>query len=242
MKTPSSNIVKFTGLQTEGKSHIRGITLANFLQMMRAEQKNCTLKVTSANRTGFLYIHQGELLDAELEELSGKVAALELVVWEDVEIEMEDTCWRHKKTINCSMEHILLDAFQRKDEQMHRAGKVQQDSFGKVSPVQRLQKYLHESSEITEYIIFDQQRLAMAKNPGKCTLATFDPDIFTHLMKQFDSLLSFGSCNFLSFNTSNQSSYLFFHCVKHMVLLKLQSGSEPQPVVKKIKCHCHSHC
>ncbi len=241
--------------------------------MMHAEQKDCTLKVTSANQTGFLYIRQGELLDAEFGKLSGEVAALELVVWENVEIEMEGTCRCNQRVINCSMAHILLNAFQRKDELLDQTRLAQQNfpeklittlarpssverqkhNGDKVDPEidqkgltsdeitrQQLQKFLQENAEITEYVIFDQQRFPRTKSPGQCTIIAFDPDIFTHLIEQFNSLLNLGPCNFLSFNTSSHSQCLFFHCRQHMVLLKLQSGSEPQLVVKAVKRHANS--
>lgn len=98
------------------KSYIHGITLASFLQLLRSEKKTCTLRATSADQTGYLYIRSGELLDAELGKLSGRDAALAIVVWENAGIEMEDGCLRQTSLINQSIEHILIEAFQRKDE------------------------------------------------------------------------------------------------------------------------------
>jgi len=54
-----------SALAAERKSYICDITPATFLQLMNTEQKDCTLKVTSANQSGYLYIRQGELIDAE---------------------------------------------------------------------------------------------------------------------------------------------------------------------------------
>lgn len=120
-------------IETGETSYIHGITLSTFLQLMRTEQKDCTLKVISANQSGYLYIRQGELIDAELADLSGEAAALEIIVWENVEIVMESTCQRNHVVINHSMEHILLDAFQRKDEQLHQNVPVPQKSNKKIT-------------------------------------------------------------------------------------------------------------
>ena len=49
----------------EKKSYIHDITPATILQLMRTEQKDCTLKLTSAYQSGYLYIRQGELIDDE---------------------------------------------------------------------------------------------------------------------------------------------------------------------------------
>jgi hypothetical protein len=100
---------------------------------------------------------------------------------------------------------------------------------------QRLQKILKENIQITEYVIFDPQGFPKEKNPGKCSITAFDPNIFTHLLEQLDRQLNFGSCNFLSFSTSSRYRCLLFHCRQQRILLKLQPGSQPQIVVKEIK-------
>lgn len=262
-----SNVSTF---EAETKSYIHGITPATFLQLMNTEQKNCTLKVISANQTGYLYIRHGELLDAKFAELSGEAAALEIVTWENAKIEMDGTCRRNQVVINRSIEYILLAAFQRKDEQLHQTGPTPQNSkknpiiklseyypaeiqncnMSKIDPTvdegkltqdeisrERLLKILQEHNEIMEYVIFDRQGFPKEKNPGKCSIAAFDPNIFTHLIKQLDSQLNLGSCNFLSFSTSSRYRCLLFHCRQQRVLLKLQPGSQPQMVVKEIKSH-----
>lgn len=107
------------GLNAGTKSYIRGITLATFLQLMTIEQKNCTLKISAAGRVGYLYLRRGELLDAEFGELGGEAAALEIVGWDDAEIEMDGICRRQQSSINAALEHLLIEAFRRKDEKAH---------------------------------------------------------------------------------------------------------------------------
>ncbi len=117
-----------SAFESKTKSYIHGITPATFLQLMNAEQKNCTLKVMSAGQTGYLYIRRGELLDAEIVGLSGEAAALEIVTWENAEIEMDGICQRNQVVIKRSLEYILIAAFQRKDEQLHLTGPAHQNS------------------------------------------------------------------------------------------------------------------
>jgi DNA-binding response OmpR family regulator len=106
----------FNGLNTGGKSFIRGISLATFLQLMKVEKKNCTLKIKHSDQFAYLYVRRGELIDAEFNTLSGLEAALEIVSWGDAEIEMDGICRRQDDVINMPMEHLLIDAFKRKDE------------------------------------------------------------------------------------------------------------------------------
>lgn len=108
------------GLKEVTKSYIRGITLATFLQLMGAEQKNCTLKVSVGEQCGYLYIRRGELIDAEYADVQGEAAAMEIVIWENAEIEMDGVCRRQHQTIGLSMEHLLIEAFRRNDEKLQR--------------------------------------------------------------------------------------------------------------------------
>ena len=48
-----------SALATGARSYIRGITLATFLQLVRMEQKTCSLKIRSGKKTGYLFIRQG---------------------------------------------------------------------------------------------------------------------------------------------------------------------------------------
>ncbi len=114
----------FNGLNAEEKSFIHGITLATFLQLMKAERKTCTLKVTTSGRSAYLYFRRGELINAELDGLEGMPAALEVVAWDDAEIEMDAICPRQDDVINLPMEHVLMEAFRLKDEavEMGKAG------------------------------------------------------------------------------------------------------------------------
>lgn len=255
----------FSGLKAGTKSYIHGITLATFLQLTRVDQKNCTMKVTSGDKVGYLYIRQGELVDAEFSELSGDTAALEIVAWEDTEIEMNNICRRQKTVISLPMEHLLMEAFQRKDEQADqekpvpsgvpagnntRAVKAQmsnQSGIKQTVKKQDLTPYksirnqllikMKTKTGIVEFVIFDHQGFFKEKNPGKCSIESFDPSLFTHLIDQFDQFLSFGSCNFLSFNTDSRYRYLLFNYREHRVLLKVTSEIKPQLLVREIKSH-----
>ncbi len=257
------------GLKEGPKSYIRGITLATFLQLMAAERKNCTLKVTVGEQVGYLYVQRGELIDAECAELQGEAAAMEIVGWENAEIEMDGICRRQNQRINLSMEHMLIEAFRRKDEKAQQvkndppvvtekdeseteslADVVEEVFPGEIKdgkslgefPIsadelarKRLQQALKRLEAVQEYAIFDQHSFLEEKNDGPCSIAEFDPAIYTHLVEQIDEQLSFGSFSCLTFRTADRHRYLLFRCQHHHVLLKLRPGTEPQPVMKEIK-------
>lgn len=258
----------YKGLKEEAKSYIRGITLATFLQLMAAEQKSCSLKISAGGQLGYLYLQRGELIDAEYAEQQGEPAALEIAGWDNAEIEMDGICRRRQQTIKLSMEHLLIEAFRRKDEKARQAqrppeneitagegvldlaneevfpGDVQIAEAAGRRPVsadelarKRLQQAFNRLAEVQEYAIFDPNGFLEAKNPGACSIAEFDPAIYTHLIEQIDGQLSLGSFSSLSFRTAGRYRYLLFRCQQHRVLTKLKPGSEPQRVMQEIRSY-----
>jgi len=249
-----------SGLESGAKSYIRGITLATFLQLMSIEQKNCTLKVTASAGVGYIYISRGELRDAEYQELSGESAALEIVGWDNAEIEMDGICRRQEAVINLSLEHILIEAFRRKDERAYRkkqqieaAGEAPQLTPAEQKDVsvrqeepprpltaeqlscKRLTEVLTKLAAVQEFVIFDQHGFLEQKNPSNCTIEDFDPEIYSHLVELIDAQISFGSFSHLCLNTASRYRYLLLRSQEHRVLVKLKPGTQPQQVVSEIK-------
>ena len=108
-------------LADKSKGYIHGFTLANFLQAVEVEQKTTTLRIRSGRRIGHIYIDRGEIVDAENDDgHKGEAAAIEILCWDDAEIELHGAHSR-ERTIESSLMHILLEASRIKDE--NRRGK-----------------------------------------------------------------------------------------------------------------------
>lgn len=100
----------------KSKGYIHGFTLANFLQAVEVEQKTLTLCIRSKGRVGYLYLENGELIDAENDDgLRGEEAAIAILCWDNAEIEIKGIHNR-SRTIEAPLMHILLEASKIKDE------------------------------------------------------------------------------------------------------------------------------
>ena len=244
----------FNGLNAGGKSFIRGITLATFLQLMKVEKKNCTLKISNTRDIAYLYVRRGELIDAEFGDLVGLDAALEIVGWNDAEIEMDGICRRQDDVINLSMEHLLIEAFKRKDE----AAELENSDLVGVSegidgfldglsrvttPVEtaeslaykNLAKILTRLAPVEEYTIFDEKSVLVGKNSGNCSLDEIDPAEFDDLLAPLGRDLDSGVCSFVTFNSSNRNRYLLFHSQQYRILAKLKPGTQSQQIIKEVE-------
>ncbi len=101
--------------------YLKGITLPAFLQLIEAERKTCTLKVTSYGEKGLLCFREGKLLEAATRTERGEAAAHAIVSWDDVAIELNGICKVTEDHIGKSVSHVLMEGFRLKDERT-RAG------------------------------------------------------------------------------------------------------------------------
>jgi len=104
-------------LNNRVRNTIHGFSLVSFLQLFEIEQKTKALKVTSKNKLGYLYIEKGAIIDAVAFNLKGEDAAIEIIGWDNTEIELLPQVHK-KKLITSSLMNILLKACQAKDESL----------------------------------------------------------------------------------------------------------------------------
>lgn len=109
-------------LQRAARGHIQGITLFGFLQLLQLERKTCTLKVASGGRTGALHFQDGELIHAEVGDVTGPEAVYALDGWTAPEIEIDHVCRSRRRTVFESMTELLLEGARRLDEKMREEG------------------------------------------------------------------------------------------------------------------------
>jgi hypothetical protein len=205
-------------------------------------------------QSAYLYIYRGELIDAEFGDLEGLAAALEIVSWDDAEIEMDGICRRQEDVINLTMEHLLIEAFKRKDEaaELANSGLANVDEqvngflnslSGAKSSIEvlehvtltRLAEILSKLSPVDEYAIFDEKSIVLKENPGECSLAGVNPGEFDHILGLLAEDLSLGPCRSVTFNSASRNRYLLFHYEQYCILSKLKPGTQSQQVIKEVK-------
>jgi YesN/AraC family two-component response regulator len=98
------------------KSRIEGVTLASFLQLIWMEKMTCMLLVKCNENSGTLSVLSGDLKNAQTKKHLGLDAALEILDWENVTIELDESYIPDGETIKISIEELLLESFRRKDE------------------------------------------------------------------------------------------------------------------------------
>lgn len=108
----------FTELQIDYGGGIRGINLSSFLQMMELESCTCALRVTSKNFLGFLWLKNGELIAAKSQTAEGKEAALDILVWSNVFIDIDYTPCEVEQQITTPLIRLIFESSQYNDERL----------------------------------------------------------------------------------------------------------------------------
>lgn len=79
----------FTALGINYGGRIRGVSLPSFLQMMELENRSCTLHIQSKSDSGYVYMAKGACISATCRDLDAREAALEMLTWESVTIDID---------------------------------------------------------------------------------------------------------------------------------------------------------
>jgi DNA-binding response OmpR family regulator len=79
-------------IRRQRESHVRGISLPTFLQILELERKSCTVFVSHAGRVGELYFREGRLIQARSGEREREEALFELLSMREHSLRVVDRC------------------------------------------------------------------------------------------------------------------------------------------------------
>lgn len=110
-------ILKTLRKESEGGT-LHNISSGMFLQLIEMEQKTCTIRLEekSGGKKGILFFHDGELLDARINNIQGESAAHEIFSWDAVNLSIQNGCALKENKIRSDLQPLILEAMRRKDE------------------------------------------------------------------------------------------------------------------------------
>jgi len=94
-------------LEEGSRGHVHIDILPAFLQLAELEKKSYAIRVESEEKVGHLYFNKGKLVDAETGDERGEQAALEILGWENLTIEIAPGSKKRKKTIDLPLNQVL---------------------------------------------------------------------------------------------------------------------------------------
>jgi hypothetical protein len=106
----------FTELQIDYGGQVRGIHLSSFLQMIENEERTCTMQISAKGKSGSLFMLEGELIDARYGELEGEAAAMQILTWDNVVIDLDYSALDRKRSIDTPLMKLLIESGRIVDE------------------------------------------------------------------------------------------------------------------------------
>jgi DNA-binding response OmpR family regulator len=233
-----------SALASESNSFIRGITLATFLQLVHMERKTCTLKIRTNKQTGYLFLILGELFDAKTADQIGESAALNILSWDNTEIEMDNSCRKTEKNIVSSLEFLLMEAFRIKDENGPVCDSGFTDDLSHIREndfSERLFTLLKESPEINEFAVFDETNFLEKQQGTSGNLPLLNLVSYFKLCDELKQNCNAGFLRFLQFTTNSKRRHLLFRMNHHCLAITLAQGARAEKVFAEITAAGHDN-
>ncbi len=104
------------------QGRVENISLASFLQLLEIERKTCTLGIASGDGRGSLYFRSGKLVGAETGDSTGEPAALQIMGWDNGDIEISDLCPVTGPPLAGGLAFLLMEAMRIRDEAEENSG------------------------------------------------------------------------------------------------------------------------
>lgn len=96
-----------------------GLSVGSFLQVIAMEQQTCIMEVyLNANNWGHFCFVEGELYDAVCGDLSGEIAAMEMIAWENVRLNIKQILNTSSvvRKIDKNLMLLMMESSRRRDE------------------------------------------------------------------------------------------------------------------------------
>lgn len=105
-------IKALAALPPQGMVH--GLPLPGLLQLLNWERRTATLTATSESGIGYLYVKDGEVIQAAVEQEEGLPCAYRILNWDVTRVEFVGTC-RVAPALDLPLPELLLNAAMEKD-------------------------------------------------------------------------------------------------------------------------------
>ena len=86
-------IMKTLRKESDGGT-LHSVSSGMFLQLMEMEERTCTIRLIdkASGKGGVLFFHNGELMNARVEQLKGIEAAYRIFAWDEVTLSIQNEC------------------------------------------------------------------------------------------------------------------------------------------------------
>lgn len=106
----------FTELGIDYGGQLRGVSLQAFLQMLELEGLSCSLLVRAKSKSGYLHVVNGEPISAKCNGLAGTSAAVEILTWENVTVDVDYSTPENERDIAKPLMGLIMESVHLMDD------------------------------------------------------------------------------------------------------------------------------
>ncbi len=119
----ADQILQMLKKENEGGT-LQTVSMEMFIQLIEMDHKTCTVRVVNRDtqKQGVLFFHNGDFMDARINDRQGIESAYEILAWDHVTISIQDECAITEKKLKGGLKAILFDAIRIKDEAISQPG------------------------------------------------------------------------------------------------------------------------
>jgi hypothetical protein len=114
-------------------SFLNGFSLFGISQMLFLESKSCFLEATSAGLRGSLVFSNGELVDAEINDLRGDLAAEAMLAWDNPTVWIHESAAPVRITITKPVTQLLLESLCKLDESEYKRSRGKREALSPLA-------------------------------------------------------------------------------------------------------------
>jgi hypothetical protein len=96
---------------------LRRATLADLVQLQCLSQARGAICVRSEGRVGHLFFNQGQIVHALVGDVTGELAAYQILSWNKGTFAYSSVAWPERNTVTSTWQRLLLNAAHQQDEQ-----------------------------------------------------------------------------------------------------------------------------
>ncbi|HVJ89339.1 MAG TPA: response regulator, partial [Labilithrix sp.] len=103
-------------LQARFAGSIQDMTVVDLLQTFELSRKSGTITFKSGARLGYVWFHEGKVIDAEVGALRGEEAVYRILVWSEADFEVDFGPVDREDVVEVTTSALLMEGMRRADE------------------------------------------------------------------------------------------------------------------------------
>lgn len=219
---------------------ISSISLTSFIQMLAWEKNDSTITISASEGKGWLYVQNGELIDAEDGKVSGLEAVYNLCSWKNPTLGITPFTNRPRR-IDLPVSQILLEASRQHDEQAtpvdHHVSSASAQADNQATSHQDYAgeiQLLMQLPEVIQCAITDKKGTIVAQSVSSLK---FESILRYSVLAgiEMQNVLECKEQEYTSISTSDPGILFLIPERNRILCIQLKKDTSPAPMIMKIK-------